>query len=87
MYKEAMMELRDEDLSPEHHQVALLRMQAHVEQLLAAGTRLRAYMEQLQRDSEQMKSVAEQVYHAARQAADDAERRDDVPPIELERGA
>lgn len=39
------MELRNEDLSPEQqHQVALLRMQAHVEQLLAAGTRLRAYM-------------------------------------------
>jgi len=83
-----MMELRDEDLSPEQrHRVALLRMQAHVEQLLAAGTRLRAYIEQLQRDGEQMKSVAEQVYQAARQAPDAVERRDDVPPIELERGA
>ena len=82
------MELRDEDLSPEQrHQVALLRMQAHVEQLLAAGTQLRAYMEQLQRDSEQMKLVAEQVYQAARQAAADAEHRDDVPPTALKRGA
>lgn len=63
----------------------LLRVQAHAEQLLAAGTRLRQYTEQLKCDAEQMKAVAEQVYLAARQAADDAERdaaaRHDEPPL------
>jgi sulfur transfer protein SufE len=81
------MEFNDQALSPEQQQqVALLRVQAHVEQLLAAGTRLRQYTEQLKRDAEQMKAVAEQVYLAARQAADEAEQnkaeqQDDEPPL------